>query len=41
MNTLLLVGGDLCVRTARLLDPHDWKCIGLRRSPMPPSLMIA
>ena len=35
MNTLLLVGGDLCVRTARLLDPNDWKCIGLRRSLMP------
>lgn len=35
MNTLLLVGGDLCERTARLLDPHDWKCVGLRRSPMP------
>ncbi|AHG65464.1 NAD-dependent epimerase/dehydratase family protein [Advenella mimigardefordensis] len=32
MNTLLLVGGDLCERTARLLDPAHWRCIGLRRS---------
>ncbi len=37
MNTLLLVGGDLCERTAKLLDPAHWKCIGLRRSPMRPS----
>ncbi len=34
MNTLLLVGGDLCVRTAQMLDPAHWRCIGLRRSPM-------
>src|SRR5690606_36832141 len=32
MNTLLLVGGDLCERTAQQLDPARWKCIGLRRS---------
>ena len=32
MNTLLLVGGDLCERTAQLLDPAHWRCIGLRRS---------
>ena len=34
MNTLLLVGGDLCMRTAALLDPGHWKFIGLRRRPM-------
>ncbi|MHC8944303.1 Rossmann-fold NAD(P)-binding domain-containing protein [Advenella incenata] len=32
MNTLLLIGGDLCERTATLFDPTRWKCIGLRRS---------
>lgn len=32
MNTLLLVGGELCERTAPLFDPAHWKCIGLRRS---------
>ena len=32
MNTLLLVGGDLCERTAQQLDPAHWRCIGLRRS---------
>jgi nucleoside-diphosphate-sugar epimerase len=32
MNTLLLVGGELCERTATLFDPAHWKCIGLRRS---------
>lgn len=32
MNTLLLVGGELCERTASLFDPAHWKCIGLRRS---------
>jgi len=31
MNTILLVGGELCERTARLLDPARWTCIGLRR----------
>jgi nucleoside-diphosphate-sugar epimerase len=36
MNTLLLVGGDLCERTAKVLDPDHWKCIGLRRSPKKP-----
>lgn len=35
MNTLLLIGGDLCERTAALLDPAQWNCIGLRRSPRP------
>lgn len=34
MNTLLLVGGDLCARTARMLDPQHWQCIGLRRRQM-------
>lgn len=37
MNTLLLVGGDLCERTAKMLDPAQWQCIGLRRSPMGPT----
>lgn len=37
MNTLLLVGGDLCTRTAKRLDPTRWTCIGLRRSHMEPS----
>lgn len=32
MKTLLLVGGDLCERTAAMLDPEHWNCIGLRRS---------
>lgn len=36
MNTLLLVGGDLCERTAKLFDPAHWKCIGLRRSKVTP-----
>lgn len=36
MNTLLLIGGDLCERVAMLLDPAHWKCIGLRRRPMTP-----
>ena len=36
MNTLLLVGGDLCERAAKMLDPTHWKCIGLRRSPKKP-----
>lgn len=31
MNTLLLVGGDLCERTAKILGPKRWQCIGLRR----------
>lgn len=31
MKTVLFIGGDLCTRTARLLDPYQWKCIGLRR----------
>ncbi len=35
MNTLLLVGGDLCLRTAALLDPVEWACTGLRRRAMP------
>lgn len=34
MNTVLLVGGDLCERIARILDPARWKCIGMRRSRM-------
>ena len=33
-NTLLLVGGDLCARTATALDPQAWACIGLRRRAM-------
>lgn len=37
MNTLLLVGGDLCERTAKMLDPAHWTCVGLRRSPIRPS----
>lgn len=36
MNTLLLIGGDLCIRTAKLLDRAHWKCIGLRRRPVQP-----
>lgn len=36
MNTILLVGGDLCERTAKLLDPAHWKCVGLRRSRVQP-----
>lgn len=34
MNTLLLVGGDLCIRTTKILDRAHWHCIGLRRSPV-------
>lgn len=34
MNTLLLVGGDLCERTAKMLDPQQWRCIGMRRRQM-------
>lgn len=37
MNTLLLVGGDLCERTAARLDPAQWRLIGLRRSRIKPS----
>ncbi len=37
MNTLLLIGGDLCKRTVKLFDPAHWKCIGLRRSRITPS----
>src|SRR5690606_17718351 len=37
MNTLLLIGGDLCERTARLFDPTHWRCIGLRRSKVTPA----
>lgn len=33
-NTLLLIGGDLCARTAGALDPEAWTCIGLRRRAM-------
>ncbi|MDY0309773.1 MAG: hypothetical protein RBR29_08290 [Castellaniella sp.] len=33
-RTLLLVGGDLCVRTAGALDPQAWFCAGLRRRRM-------
>lgn len=33
-KTLLLVGGDLCTRTAARLDPSEWRCLGLRRTPM-------
>lgn len=32
-----MVGGDLCERTAQLLNPEHWKCIGLRRRSMPPA----
>ena len=35
MNTLLLVGGELCERTAAMLDRSQWRCLGLRRRPMP------
>lgn len=35
MNTLLLVGGDLCLRTASRLDHTRWHCAGLRRRPVP------
>lgn len=31
MNTLLLIGGDLCARTAGRLDPTQWRITGLRR----------
>ncbi|MDN5843221.1 MAG: hypothetical protein L0H54_07215 [Alcaligenaceae bacterium] len=34
MNTLLLIGGDLGMRTAALLDHDHWEVIGLRRRPM-------
>ena len=34
-HTLLLVGGELCKRTAALLDPAQWRCIGLRRRARP------
>jgi len=34
-NTLLLVGGELCERTAEMLDPAHWRCIGLRRRARP------
>lgn len=34
MNTLLLIGGDLCTRTARRLDASSWHCVGLRRHPL-------
>src|SRR3546814_16510855 len=34
MNTLLMIGGDLCIRTAARLDPEQWEIIGLRRRPM-------
>src|SRR5690554_3657023 len=37
MSKLLLIGGDLCERTAKILDPTHWECIGLRRSQMAPS----
>ena len=37
MNTVLLVGGDLCARTARRLDPLQWRCLGLRRSAVAPA----
>ena len=33
-HTLLLVGGDLCARTAALLDPLHWGCFGVRRRAM-------
>jgi nucleoside-diphosphate-sugar epimerase len=35
MDTLLMVGGDLCMRTAGRLDPLRWQCAGLRRRPVP------
>lgn len=35
MNSLLLVGGDLCMRTAGRLDPALWHCAGLRRRTVP------
>ncbi|WP_291774620.1 NAD-dependent epimerase/dehydratase family protein [Castellaniella sp.] len=34
MNTLLLIGGDLCMRTAGRLDSAEWQCAGLRRRPV-------
>lgn len=34
MKTLLLVGGDLCMRTAAILNPEHWEFIGVRRRPM-------
>jgi nucleoside-diphosphate-sugar epimerase len=37
MNTLLLIGGDLCELAAGLLDPAAWHCVGLRRRAMPHS----
>lgn len=36
MKKLLLVGGDLCERTVKRLDPAEWECIGLRRRWMSP-----
>jgi nucleoside-diphosphate-sugar epimerase len=33
-HTLLLVGGDLCIRAAAMLDAARWTCIGLRRRAM-------
>ncbi|MGB6242537.1 MAG: hypothetical protein WBF69_08640 [Castellaniella sp.] len=33
-HTLLLVGGDLCLRAADALAPDRWACIGLRRRAM-------
>lgn len=33
---LLAIGGDLCLRTARLLRHNDWRCTGLRRRPPQP-----
>lgn len=38
MNTLLLVGGDLCTRTAGRLDHALWHCAGLRRRLVPATL---
>lgn len=37
MNTLLLIGGDLCERVAHQLDTAEWQCLGLRRRLMPAS----
>jgi nucleoside-diphosphate-sugar epimerase len=35
-RTLLLIGGDLCARTAAVLAPQHWTCFGLRRRAVEP-----
>jgi len=34
MNTLLMVGGELCNRVANALSQDSWKVIGIRRTPI-------